>query len=166
VFDSNAILLYLADKTGRFAGRPERRGDLLSWLMFVATGVGPYSGQAVHFQRFAPEQLPYAVNRYVKEAERHYGILDQRLADGRPFVLGDEYTIVDMAAWGWVNALPFVLGPDGSAAYPNLKRWHEAVSARPAAARAQALKEGLKLKTEFDEEARRAMFPQNVAAAA
>ena len=165
MFDSNAILLYLADKTGRFGGPAQQRGELLSWLMFVATGLGPYNGQAVHFQRFAPEKLPYAINRYVKEAERHYGIIDRRLA-GREFLLGDEYTIADMAAWGWTNPLPFVLGPDGFAAYPELKRWHEAVSARPAAARAQALKERLTLKTEFDEEARRAMFPQNVAAAA
>lgn len=164
VFDSNAILLYLADKHGRFGGRPEQRAELLSWLMFVATGVGPYSGQAVHFQRFAPEKLPYAVNRYVKEAQRHFGILDRRLADGRPHLLGDDYTIVDMAAWGWTNALPFVLGEGALAAYPVLRRWHEAVSARPAASRAHALKEKLTLKKEFDEEARRAMFPQNVAA--
>jgi len=165
VFDSNAILLYLADKTGRFGGRPEQRGDLLSWLMFVATGLGPYSGQAVHFARFAPEKLPYAVNRYVRETERHYGILDRRLAS-RPYLLGDEYTIADMAAWGWTNLLPFVLGPDGFATYPELKRWHGAVSARPAAARAQALKERLTFKTEFDDEARRVMFPQNVATVA
>ena len=90
VFDSNAILLYLAEKTGQFL--PERtpgaRGKLYSWLMFVATGVGPYSGQAVHFRHHAPEQIPYAVERYQFEAKRHYGILDDRLAMQR-YMLGD-----------------------------------------------------------------------------
>ena len=85
VFDSNAILLYLAEKTGKFL--PEHtskaRGELLSWLMFVASGVGPYSGQAVHFRNYAPEKLPYAINRYDFEAQRHFGILDVRLAERR-----------------------------------------------------------------------------------
>src|ERR1700680_455708 len=81
VFDSNAILLYLAEKTGKFLpeNTPAARGQLLSWLMFVATGIGPYSGQAVHFKHHAPEQLPYAVNRYLHEAQRHWGILDAQL---------------------------------------------------------------------------------------
>src|ERR1700687_3140888 len=85
VFDSNAILLYLAEKTGKFLpeNTPKARGELLSWLMFVASGVGPYSGQAVHFRNYAPEKLPYAVNRYVFEAKRHFGILDERLAKRR-----------------------------------------------------------------------------------
>src|SRR5580692_11946941 len=80
VFDSNAILLYLGEKTGKFmpANTPKARGELLSWLMFVASGIGPYSGQAVHFTRFAPEPKEYAVNRYVFEAKRHYGIVDAR----------------------------------------------------------------------------------------
>src|SRR5918998_3365113 len=101
VFDSNAILLYLAEKTGKFlpANTPANRGELLSWLMFVATGVGPFSGQAVHFKHFAPEKVPYAAKRYEYEADRHYGILDARLA-GRRYVLGEDYTIVDMAVWG------------------------------------------------------------------
>src|SRR4051812_8409554 len=82
VFDSNAILLYLAEKTGKFLpeNTPKARGELLSWLMFVATGIGPFSGQAVHFKHFAPEEVPYALTRYMFEVERHYGILDQRLA--------------------------------------------------------------------------------------
>ena len=85
VFDSNAILLYLGEKTGKFmpAGDPKSRGQLLSWLMFVATGLGPYSGQAVHFKRMAPEKVPYAINRYDFEAERHYKILDDQLAKHR-----------------------------------------------------------------------------------
>jgi GST-like protein len=82
VFDSNAILLYLAEKTGKFlpAKTDKARGELLSWLMFLASGVGPYSGQSVHFRNFAPEKIEYAVNRYAFEAQRHFGILDARLA--------------------------------------------------------------------------------------
>src|SRR5271169_3481120 len=99
VFDSNAILLYLAEKTGKFlpAAGDKARGELLSWLMFVATGVGPFSGQAVHFKHFAPEKVDYAHKRYQFETVRHHTILDARLA-GRRFILGDRYTIVDMAA--------------------------------------------------------------------
>jgi len=103
VFDSNAILLYLAEKTGRFLGPDAERGTLLSWLMFIASGLGPYSGQSVHFRRMAPENIAYACNRYLREAERHYGVLNDRL-EGRQFILGDDYTIVDIAAWGWMTA--------------------------------------------------------------
>lgn len=167
VFDSNAILLYLADKTGKFlpANKPAARAELLSWLMFVASGVGPYSGQAVHFQHFAPAGLDYAVNRYVYEAKRHFGILDARLGRQR-YMLGDSYTIVDMAVWGWARVLPFILGEASWTKLPNLKRLFDEISARPAAARAEALKERYAFKTEMDEEARRNMFPQNVASAA
>src|SRR3982751_6632889 len=109
VFDSNAILLYLAEKTGKFLppNTPANRAQTLSWLMFVATGIGPYSGQAVHFKHHAPEKLPYAVNRYLHEAERHWGIIDAQLAKHR-YMLGDAYTIVDMAVWGWARAVPFI----------------------------------------------------------
>ncbi len=100
VFDSNAILLYLAEKTGKFLPpeTPANRGALLSWLMFVATGVGPFSGQAVHFKHFAPEKVPYAHDRYQYEAMRHYSVLDQHLAKHR-YMVGDTYTIVDMDIW-------------------------------------------------------------------
>ena len=130
VFDSNAILLYLAEKTGQFLpeNTPAARGELLSWLMFVATGVGPFSGQAVHFRHFAPEQLPYAVNRYLYEAKRHYGILDARLTERR-FVLGEAYTIVDMAVWGWARMVPFIMGEEAWAGLPNLKRLLDEISA-------------------------------------
>jgi len=109
VFDSNAILLYLAEKTGKFLPKntPELRGELLSWLMFVATGIGPYSGQAVHFNRFAPEKLAYAIQRYNFEAERHWGIIDSRLAK-RQYMVGDSYGIVDMAVWGWASRVQFI----------------------------------------------------------
>ena len=137
VFDSNAILLYLAEKTGKFL--PEKtqaaRGRLYSWLMFVGTGVGPYSGQAVHFKHHAPEQLPYAVNRYLFEAKRHYGILDAQLAKHR-YMLGDAYTIVEMGLWGWARVLPFVLGDDAWTKFPNVKRLVDEINVRPAAARA------------------------------
>ena len=168
VFDSNAILLYLAEKTGRFLpASPTARGEMLSWLMFVATGIGPYSGQAVHFRHFAPEPKDYAVGRYLFEAKRHWGILDARLA-ARPYLLGDEYTIVDMAAWGWARMVPFVLGAglaDQSvwAELPNLKRLLDEISARPAAERAVALKDRHAFKTEMDDEARRHMFRHTVA---
>ena len=167
VFDSSAILLYLAEKTGKFLppDTSADRGQLLSWLMFVASGVGPYSGQAVHFRHFAPEPKEYAVNRYTFEAKRHYGILDAHLA-ARRFMVGGLYTIVDMSIWGWARMVPFMLGDDGAwSAYPNVKRLLDEVGARPAAARALALKERHAFKTEFDAEARAHMFPHTVQAA-
>ena len=163
VFDSNAILLYLAEKSGKFLPEktPAARAQMLSWLMFVATGIGPYSGQAVHFKHHAPEKLPYAVNRYMHEAERHWGIIDAQLAKHR-YMLGDKYTLVDMAVWGWARAVPFILGEDAWAKLPNLKRLLDEINARPAAQRAEALKTRHEFKTEMDDEARRNMFPQNV----
>ena len=159
VFDSNAILLYLAEKTGKFLppNPPGSRGELLSWLMFVATGVGPFFGQAVHFKHFAPEKVDYANNRYQFEAQRHLGILDDRLAKRR-YMLGDTYTIVDMAVWGWIRMVPFVLGEGAFTNFPNVQRLHDEISARPAAAKALALKDKFKFKSEMDDEARRHMF--------
>lgn len=160
VFDSNAILLYLAEKTGRFLPEPSQRGELLSWLMFMASGIGPYSGQAVHFRHYAPEQQEYAVNRYDYEVERHYRILDARLAD-QPYVLGTTYTIVDMALWGWARLIPHVMGdPQAWDRFPNVKRLHDEINARPAAAGVERLRSQYQFKTEWDEEARRFMFPQ------
>ena len=159
VFDSNAILLYLAEKTGQFLpdNTPTARAELLSWLMFVATGVGPFSGQAVHFKQYAPEPKDYAVNRYLFEAKRHYSILDVRLSERR-YVLGETYTIVDMAVWGWARMVPFILGEDAWSGMPNLKRFMDEIGARPAAQAATALKDRHTFKTEMDEEARRHMF--------
>jgi GSH-dependent disulfide-bond oxidoreductase len=167
VFDSNAILLYLAEKTGRFlpADTPTARGELPSWLMFVATGIGPYSGQAVHFNRFAPDPKEYAVKRYNYEADRHWGILDARLSKQR-YMIGETYTIVDMAVWGWARAVPFIFGDDGWTKRPNLKRHFDEISARPAAVRASAIKEKFTFKTEADEEMRRFMFPGTAGAPA
>jgi GST-like protein len=159
VFDSNAILLYLAEKTGKFLppNTPKNRGDLLSWLMFVASGVGPFAGQCVHFKHYAPEKLPYAINRYAYEAQRHFGILNDRLAERR-YMVGETYTIVDMDVWGWARLVPFVLGEDAWAKLPHLKRLVDEIEARPAAARATALKNKFTFKTEMDDEARRHMF--------
>src|SRR5581483_3000938 len=142
---------------GKFLPKPTQRGELLSWLMFVATGVGPFSGQAVHFRHFAPEKVPYAHNRYQFEADRHYTILDGRLAKRR-YMVGDAYSIVDMDVWGWARMVPFILGDEAWARYPNLKRLVDEIGARPAAARAVALKDKFKFKTEMDDEARRNMF--------
>ncbi len=160
VFDSNAILLYLGEKTGQFmpAASAAARGDMLSWLMFIASGIGPYSGQAVHFKNVAPEPKEYAVNRYVFEAQRHWGIIEARLAKHR-FMLGDDYTIVDMALWGWSRLVPFVLGPDAMAGMPSIKRHLDEVGARPAAARALALKDKHSFKADMDDAAKLAMFP-------
>ncbi|MGB6542920.1 MAG: glutathione S-transferase N-terminal domain-containing protein [Xanthobacteraceae bacterium] len=158
VFDSNAILLYLADKTGKFlpAKTDKARGELLSWLMFVASGIGPYSGQLVHFRVYAPEKIEYAINRYAFETQRHFRILDDHLAK-RKYMLGDAYTIVDMDVWGWARLMP--LGESAWPKFPNLKRLVDEISARPAAQRALTLKDRHKFKTEMDEEARKAMFP-------
>jgi GST-like protein len=159
VFDSNAILLYLAEKTGKFMSAPTlaAKGEMLSWHMFVGTGVGPYSGQAVHFKHFAPEKIDYAKKRYLYEAERHYGILNTRLAN-RSYIVGDSYSIVDMNAWGWARMIPFIFGEGGWDKFPNLKRLHDEITARPAAALAIALKDKYPFKAEMDDEARAHMF--------
>jgi len=159
VFDSNAILLYLAEKTGKFLppNTPAARGELLSWLMFVASGVGPFSGQAVHFKHHSPEKIAYAHTRYQYEAERHYGVADARLAKRR-YMVGDTYTIVDMDLWGWARMLPYMMGDDAWSKFPNVKRLIDEISARPAAQRAVALKDKFTFKAEMDDEARGHMF--------
>ena len=161
VFDSNAILLYLAEKTGKFlpAKGDKNRGELLSWLLFVASVVGPFAGQSVHFRNFAPEKLPYAINRYAYEADRHFGLLNTRLGQHK-YMVGGTYGIVDMAVWGWARLIPNALGEQAWAKFPNLKRLVDEISARPAAPRALAIKDKHKhaFKTEFDDEARKAMF--------
>src|ERR1700733_11629024 len=162
VLDSTAILIYLAEKTGKFLAKPEDRPELLSWLLFLASGLGPFSGQAVHFQHAAPEGLGYAVNRYRREAERHYQVLDAHL-EGRSYIVGDTYTIADMSAWGWAERAAYVFKgeADPLAAYPNVKRLIDVVNGRPAAARARQVGKNLTFKTENDEEAKRALFPSN-----
>jgi GST-like protein len=161
VFDSHAILLHLAEGHDRFRGGPGAgRAAVLSWLELVATGLSPFSGQAVHFLHYAPERIPYATNRYVKEVERHYRVIDERLAK-YPFLAGEDYSIADMALWGWAISAGYVFGERGLASYPNVARLVESISSRPAAVRALALREKLTFKTSVDEETRRALFPQN-----
>ncbi len=167
VFDSTAIVLYLAEKTGQFLGKPEDRPELLSWLMFIASGLGPFSGQAVHFQHAVPEGLGYAVNRYRREAERHYQVLNDHLA-GRRYIVGETYTIADISAWGWIDRASRVMkgAEDPLAPYPHLKRLFQTVDARPAVARARAVGKDHAFKTTRDEEALRALFPSNYPPAA
>jgi GST-like protein len=167
VFDSSAILVYLGDKTGKFMVAPEDRPELLSWMFFIASGLGPFSGQAVHFQFAAPEGLDYARNRYRREAERHYQVLEDHLA-GRRFIVGEGYTIADMSAWGWIDRAARVMkgAADPLAAFPNIARWFKAIDARPAVARARAVGKDHAFKKEVDEETRRALFPSNYPAAA
>ncbi len=162
VFDSAAILMYLAQKYEKFlpANTPEAQAQFLSWMAFVSSGIGPYSGQAVHFKHFAPEPKDYAVNRYDYEAERHWKLIDAQLAKG-PYMMGDTYTILDMAVWGWARAVPFILGPDAWAMLPNVKRLLDEINARPAAQAAEALAGKHAFKKDMDDEAKAAMFPQN-----
>lgn len=163
MFDSNAILLFLAEKSGKFLppgaekiGSPVR-GEMLSWLMFVATGVGPFSGQAVHFKHFSPEKVPYAHTRYQYEAMRHFKILDAHLAKHK-YMVGETYSIIDMDVWGWARMIPFILGEEAWAELPNVKRLHDEIMARPAAQKALALKDTFAFKAEVDDEARAVMF--------
>lgn len=163
VFDSSAILLYLADKTGRFLpeSTDKARGQLLSWLMFVASGLGPFAGQAVHFKRFAPEAVPYALNRYMFEAERHFKVLNGQLGRHQ-YMLGSVYTIADMSVWGWGRAVSYVLGEELASELKNLNRLIDEINARPAAARVAALQGRHTFKTEIDDEGRRLLFQHNV----
>ena len=132
VFESGAILLYLAEKTGKFMPKDQRgRYAVLEWLMFQMGGIGPMFGQANHFRAYAPETIPYAIDRYTNEARRLYGVLDRRLAD-RPFVAGD-YSIADMAIFPWMRyGERRGVNVDD---YPNVKRWFDGIDARPAVER-------------------------------
>ena len=165
VFDSNAILLFLADREKKFvatdAASPAR-AETLAWLMFIATGVGPFSGQSVHFRHVAPEPKDYALNRYDFEAHRHWSVIEQHLT-GREYMVGGQYSIVDMAFWGWARMVPYVLGTGDAtwSKYPNVKRLLDTINARPAAQRAEALKSRHVFKTELDAEARKFLYPQN-----
>ncbi|MBO9787188.1 MULTISPECIES: glutathione binding-like protein [Xanthomonas] len=139
VFESGAILLYLAEKTGRFLPRDARgRIAALEWLFWQMGGLGPMSGQMGHFNVYAPEKIAYAIERYNAEVRRLHGVLDKRLAD-HAFLAGDDYGIADMASYPWIEVYGD-LKPD-YAAFPHLKRWHDAIAARPATQRAYALKE-------------------------
>ncbi len=161
VFDSNAIMLYLGQKIGKFMPEktPEAQAEFYSWLMFLATGIGPYCGQLVHFKHFAPEKLEYAINRYDFEAWRHWEILEARLAK-QPYML-KEYGILDMSVWGWARMIPFFLGESAWEKLPSIKRLLDEISAKPSAKAVEALKTKYTFKTEVDEESRKILFPGN-----
>ena len=132
IFESGAILIYLAEKSGKFMPKaPRARYDVLQWLMFQMGGIGPMLGQVHHFRGYAPEKLPYAIDRYTNEANRLYGVMDRQLAD-RDYLAGD-YSIADMATWPWLRSWERqgVNLPD----YKNVQRWFDAISARPAVQR-------------------------------
>ena len=136
VFESGAILLYLAEKTGRFLPTDLRgRTAALEWLFWQMAGLGPMTGQYGHFHVYAPDPIPYAKDRYLREAQRLLGVLDRRLA-GREYIAGD-YGIADMACHPWINA--YAKAPIDLDPFPDLRRWHAAVAARPAVQRAYAL---------------------------
>ena len=137
VFESGAILVYLANKTGRFFGTDTRQKVAVNqWLMWQMAGLGPMTGQYGHFTVYAPEKIPYAIDRYTREVQRLLGVLDTQLAK-HAYIAGDDYSIADMAAHPWINAYdkaPLDLSP-----YPALQRWHAEIAARPAVQRAYAL---------------------------
>jgi GSH-dependent disulfide-bond oxidoreductase len=136
MFESGAILLYLANKTGRFLLQDLRgRVQVNEWLFWQMGGLGPMTGQYGHFNVYAPEKIPYAIERYTKEAERLLGVLDRRL-EGRAFIAGDDYTIADMAAYPWIS--PYDKAPIDLAPFAEVRRWHAAIAARPATQRAYA----------------------------
>jgi len=133
VFESGAILIYLAEKTGHFlSGDPRRRSQALQWLMFQVGGIGPMLGQAQHFRRFAPQPLPYAIERYSTEAARLYRVLDKRLAASE-FLAEGEYSIADIASYPWVSRHEWQ--GVSLADYPNVRRWVETVGQRAAVQR-------------------------------
>ncbi len=133
LFESGAILLYLADKTGRFMPQaPRGRYEVLQWLMFQMGGVGPMLGQAHHFRMYAPEKLPYAIDRYTNEGKRLYGVMDKRLAKST-YVAGPDYTVADIAIFPWLRSWKNQ-GIEW-ADYPHLKGWFDEISARPAVQR-------------------------------
>ena len=137
MFESGAILLYLAEKTGRFLpAEPRGRIETLEWLFWQMAGLGPMTGLYGHFNVYAPEKIPYAIERYTKEVQRLLGVLDKRLA-GRAFITGDDYTIADMAAYPWINV--YDRAPLDMAPFPEVQSWQAAIAARPATQRAYAL---------------------------
>ena len=155
VFESGAILIYLAEKTGKLLpSDPRKRSEALQWLMWQMGGLGPMLGQAHHFLQYAPETIEYAANRYSNEAKRLYGVLDKRLGETR-YLAGDEYSIADIAAWPWTR-FPERQGVDRND-YPNFVRWFDEIAERPAVKRgvevlAKQRKEGM------DDKAREMLF--------
>src|SRR5215217_4245151 len=157
VFESGAILIYLAEKAGGFLpSSPLGRYEALQWLMFQVGSVGPMLGQAHHFRGYAPERIPYAIERYTGEAARLYGVMDRRLSEAEHFA-GKEYTLADMAIYPWLVSHERQGQDLGD--YPDLKRWYESMEARPAVGRALEVGEELRRSLdEMDDDTRRTLF--------
>ena len=159
VFESGAILLYLAEKTGRFI--PSDLGgrvEVLQWLMWQTGGLGPMCGQNHHFVRYAPEPIPYAINRYVSETARLYAVLNRRLAD-REYVAGDEYSIADMACYPWI--VPHEVQRMNLEEFPHLARWFKAIGAREGTQRAYAEGKAINSQPTVSEASKKILFGQN-----
>jgi len=155
LFESGAILVYLAGKTGRFLGRTDRqRYEVLQWVMFQMGGVGPMLGQNHHFRQYAPEKLPYAIDRYTNEAKRLYGVIDRRLAASR-WLGGDDYSIADIATWPWLRN--WKNQGIELADYPHLAKWFHAIEERPAVQRGVKVLADLR-KPITDDKAREILF--------
>ena len=160
LFESCAILLYLAEKTGQLIPQDLRgRADTLQWLFWQAAGLGPMAGQNHHFSQYAPEKLPYAIDRYVKETSRLYAVLDKRLED-REFITG-AYSIADIASYPWV--VPYERQGQDLAQFPHLRRWFEAIKSRPSTVRAYARTAEINTNPNptMDEQARKILFGQS-----
>lgn len=162
VFESGAILMYLADKTQQFIpGDMRGRVMAMQWLFWQVGGLGPMIGQRHHFERFAEQKIPYAIERYERETLRLVGVLDRHLA-GRAFICGDRYTIADMASYPWIVAQAT---EEGLERFPNVQRWHDAIAARPATKRVYARGEAISPSGQaLTDEARRHLFGQGKAA--
>ncbi|MEB0079669.1 glutathione S-transferase N-terminal domain-containing protein [Pseudomonas sp. CCI3.2] len=161
VFESGAILLYLAEKTGQFLPSDLReRKTVMEWLFWQMGGLGPMAGQNHHFGIYAPEKLPYAINRYVNETNRLYGVLDRRLA-GREFIGGDHYSIADIAAYPWI--VPWKNQQQNLDDFPDLRRWFDAIHTRPATVRAYANAEPFSSRPTVTEEGKKILFGQTSA---
>lgn len=157
IFESGAILLYLAEKTGLFMPKDVRgRYAVIQWVMWQMGGLGPMAGQAHHFRQYAPEQIPYAIDRYTKEVNRLYGVMNIQLRD-REYLAGD-YSIADMASYPWV--VPYERQGQNLEDFPNLKRWFEAMRARPAVERGMAVGKELRMDRPMDEETKKVLFGQ------
>ena len=162
LFETGAILQYLAEKTGRFLPADIRgRAEVMQWLFWQIGGLGPMAGQNHHFVQYAPENLPYAINRYVNETNRLYGVLNKRLAD-REFVAG-EYSIADMASYPWI--VPHQRQQQNLNHFPHLTRWFETILARPAVKRAYALAATINTAPVVNEQSRALLFGQTSAQA-
>ena len=157
LFESGAMLIYLAEKTGQFLpSEPRARYTTLQWLMWQMGGIGPFLGQAHHFLQYAPEDIPYAKQRYANEAKRLYGVADKRLGESR-FLAGDEMTIADIASWPWMRR-PERQGVERDD-YPSFKRWFDEIAARPAVQRGvEVLSEHQRAQPSFSEEEREVLF--------